>query len=113
MATTPEYKGFYNEANQPETKHWIEVFVSDWNKDYFGLYAYIDVATYEKDIKNIWKLINSFGYGGDIYIELINHSDDKKVKEFYHWLYDRGYWADWDALNPKVWREWWGDKNDC
>jgi len=111
MATTPEYKGFFESANKPETDEWIEVFVSDWNKEHFGFYAYIDKDTYEKDIKNIWDLIHSFNYGGDIYVELIDHSPS--MKEFYEWLYDKGYWADWDALNPKTWKEWWGDKNDC
>jgi len=110
MATIPEYHGFYEEANEPETNKWIEVFVSDWNKDYFGFYAYIDLATYERDIDNIWKFISSFNYGGDIYIELIDHSLDKEMREFYEWLYKKGYYTDWAALDKEQWDKYWKNR---
>lgn len=108
MATKPEYKGFFHSANQPTTDEWIEVFVSDWNKDHFAFYAYIDLLTFREDIENIWKLVHDFNYGGDIYIELIDYSTkSERIKRFYDYLYEKGYYSDWAALDPKVWEKYW------
>ncbi len=113
MATEPKYRGFFKSANEPETDKWIEVFASDWGKEFFAFYAYIDVQTYKKDLEAINKLISELNYvDGDVYVELIDHSGQKDVAKFYDWLYSEGYFSDWAALCPENWDEWWNGRGD-
>jgi len=104
-----KYKGFYRSVNEKPEGEWIEVFASDWNKEWFGFYAYISLDSYERDIDEINKLIKELNFmDGDVYIELVDHSPG--MKEFYRWLLKKGYYTDSAALNPECWREWWGGK---
>jgi len=41
---------------------------------------------------------------GDVYVELINHSDG--LKDFYHCLYEQGYFTHHVVLNIEKWRQW-------
>lgn len=100
-----EYKGFFFAVNEkPENEGWIEVFASDWNKDYWGFYAYIRVKHYKRDIEEINKLIHKLNWrDGDTYVELIDYSEG--LREFYYKLYEHchGGFADWAALDAKNW----------
>ncbi len=111
MATKPEYNEIFEEANQPETENWVEIFASDWNKEEWAFYAYIDVDTYSKDIDNIGELIGELNWRDqDVYIELIDYSPykDPVMEKFYHKLYNAGYMTHWNALNKKNWRKYFG-----
>jgi len=101
-----EYKGFFKSVNEePKNDEWIEVFASDWFKDYWAFYAYISLKNYQKDIEAINELIHKLNWrDGDVYVELINHSDG--LHDLYHWLYEKGYFTHHDALNPENWRKW-------
>ena len=117
MATTPtltepqpsnpdntelKYKGFFKHVNDEPTGEYIEIFVSDWNKEHWGFYAYISKDDYETDIDNIQELITKLNYrDGDVYTELINHSDE--LEHFYKYLYDLGSYTQSDVLNPEYW----------
>lgn len=98
---TMKYHGFWNHANtKPES--WICVWVSDWNKDYWGTYVYIDSTKYEEDTKELLKLINKLNWrDGDVYVELIDHSPD--LKELYNYMYERDWYQQWSTLNPDLW----------
>lgn len=101
------YKGFWNSVNEKPRGEWIEIFASDWFKDYWGFYAYISLENYEKDIEGINNLIHRLNWrDGDVYVELINRSEG--LKDFYHWLYERGYFTHHCALDPENWRKWVG-----
>ena len=125
MATTPtltnlkpskpdntelKYKGFFKHINEEPTGDYIEIFVSDWNKDHWGFYAHISKDDYEADIDNIQELISKLNFrDGDVYTELINHSDE--LEHFYKYLYDLGQYTQSDVLNPELW-EILGEKYD-
>ena len=97
----PEYRGYFNKVNSKPQDSWIEVFCSDWNKDHWAFYAFIGVDSYREDLKGINSLIERLNWrDGDVYVELINHSED--LSDFYHKLYDL---SDWDALNPDIWEK--------
>ena len=97
----PEYRGYFNKVNSKPQDSWIEVFCSDWNKDHWAFYAFIGVASYREDLKGINSLIERLNWrDGDVYVELINHSED--LSDFYHKLYGL---SDWDALNPDIWEK--------
>ena len=101
------YKGFYKSVNEKPRGEWIEVFASDWFKDYWAFYAYISLENYEKDIEAINDLIHRLNWrDGDVYVELINRSEG--LKDFYHWLYEKGYFTHHCALDPENWRKWFG-----
>ena len=105
-----EYKGFYKAVNEKPRGEWIEIFASDWNKDWFAFYAYISLDNYEQDIKEINELISRLNWmDGDVYVELVNHSPS--LKEFYHWLYEKGYFTHHCALDPENWRRWFGKRS--
>ena len=84
-----------------EREDYIYIWVSDWNKDHFGFYASIDPDTYEDDIEEIQQLIDSFNYGGDIYFELINHSDN--MEYFYKWVNSLNGYTNSDIMNTDIW----------
>jgi hypothetical protein len=97
-----EYKGFYKHINSKPTGEYIEVFVSDWNKDFWSFYAYIERDNYEENIEEINSLITKLNYrDGDVYIELINHSDE--LEGFYKYLYDLGKYTQSDVLDTEYW----------
>lgn len=98
-----EYKGFWNAVNR-KPKSYIEIWVSDWNKDHWGFYAYINAESYEQDTKDIQDLIRKLNWrDGDVYVELINYSKD--LKDFYKVLYDNDWYAEWSTLHPDYWRK--------
>jgi hypothetical protein len=100
--TELKYKGFFKYINKEPTDEYIEIFVSDWNKEHWGFYAHISQDDYETDIDNIQELITKLNYrDGDVYTELINHSDE--LKHFYKYLYDLGHYTQSDVLNPELW----------
>ncbi len=93
-----EYKGFYKHTNEKPIGEYIEIFVSDWNKDYFAFYVYISKDDYETDIEKINSLITKLNYrDGDVYIELINHSEG--LDGFYKYIYDSNH----SILNKEYW----------
>jgi len=100
-----QYKGFAKGVNEePQGDEWIEIWASDWNKDYWGFYAYISLKNCMKDIEDIWTLINELNWrDGDVYVELINHSDG--LKAFYEKLLEKGYMTDDAVLNPDNWKQ--------
>lgn len=101
---TLKYKEFFKCVNIEPEGEWIEVFCSDWNKDYWAFYAYIPFKNYEQGIQAINDLIGELNWrDGDVYIELINMSSG--LEKLYNKLYDDGYFAHWSALNPDKWRE--------
>jgi len=72
-------------------------------------YREITDEEFQKDIEAINDLIHELNWrDGDIYVELINHSDG--LNDFYHWLYEKGYFTHHCALDPENWRKWFGDK---
>jgi len=96
------YKGFYKSVNEKPRGEWIEIFASDWFKDYWAFYAYISLDNHKKDIEAINNLIHRLNWrDGDVYVELINHSEG--LKDFYHWLYEKGYFTHHCALDPENW----------
>lgn len=96
-----KYNGFWNHANdKPES--YICVWISDWNKDYWGFYVYINKNNYEADTKELLKLIDKLNYrDGDVYVELIDHSPD--LKELYEYMWERDWYQSWYNLNPILW----------
>ena len=97
-----KYRGMFQHINEKPTGEYIEIFVSNWNKDYWGLYAYIDGDNYEEDIEKINNLITELNYrDGDVYIELINHSDG--LEGFYKYIYDSWNYPHSAILNPEYW----------
>ena len=97
-----EYKGFFKAVNPKPTGEYIEIFVSDWNKEHFAFYSYIDKDNYEDDITEINKLIKKLNFrDGDIYIELIDCSTG--LDGFYKYLYELGYYTQSDVLNKEYW----------
>jgi len=103
------YNGFWSSVNEKPRGEWIEIFASDWFKDYWGFYAYISLDNYERDIDAVNDLMHGLNWrDGDVYVELINHSE--ALKDFYHWLYEKGYFTHHCALDPENWRKRFGDK---
>ena len=97
-----EYKGFFKHVNDKPTGEYIEVFVSDWNKEYWAFYYYISLDNYEQDIEDINNLITKLNYrDGDIYHELIDHSPD--LEGFYKYIYDSEKYSHPNALNIELW----------
>ena len=100
-----EYKGFFKLVNS-EPDQYIEVFCSDWNKEHWAFYAFIDIEELEDDISAINDLIQKLNYrDGDVYIELINHSDEEEIEELYQAFYDRSGWDHSAILNLEIWEE--------
>jgi hypothetical protein len=106
-----KYNGYGNSVNEKPEGEWIEIFASDWFKDYWVFYAFISLGSYEKDIAEVNDLIHEMNWrDGDIYVELINHSDG--LKDFYHWLYDQGYFTHHVVLDIEKWRQWLKENED-
>jgi len=97
-----KYNGFFKHINSKPSGEYIELFVSDWNKEHWAFYVYIEQGNYESDIDEINELMTKLNYrDGDIYIELINHSDS--LSGFYKYLYELGYMTQSDVLNKELW----------
>lgn len=95
------YKGFSKAVNK-QPNEYIEIFVSDWNKDYWAFYVYISQDNYEEDIQNINNLITKLNYrDGDIYIELIDRTEG--LEHFYKHIYEINHYTDSDILNLEMW----------
>lgn len=98
---TLEYKEFWNCVNEEPTSY-IQIFVSDWNKENFAFYAYINLDAYEEDIDQINELITKLNWQDqDVYIEMIDRSED--LAGFYKLMYDLGYMSNWEILNKEFW----------
>jgi hypothetical protein len=106
-----KYKGFYETVNPKPEGEWILIFASDWFKEHWTFYAYVSLENYEKDLEEINELIHRLNWrDGDVYVELINHSPG--LKDFYHHLYERGYFTHHNALNPQNWRSYLASKTE-
>ena len=102
-----EYKGFWKTINEEPDDH-IMVFCSDWNKEHWAFYAYIDLENWEDDINELNDLISVGRLNfrdGDYYIELIDHSGQDLTKKIYHKHYERGYMSHSSVLNSNEWEE--------
>ena len=97
-----EYQGYFKTINDKPTGEYINIFVSDWHKEHWAFYVYIDKDNYEEDIEQINKLMSKLNYrDGDIYIELIDHSPE--LEHFYKYLYELGYMTQSDVLDLEYW----------
>jgi len=97
-----EYNGYLKHVNSKPDGDFIEVFVSDWNKDNWAFYVYIDGDNYETDIEEINNLIEKLNYNDqDYYFELIDRSEE--LKGFYKYIYDLGTYTHSDILNLELW----------
>lgn len=97
-----KYKGFFKAVNKKPSGDYIEVFVSDWNKDYWAFYSYIEKDNYETDLEEINELIKKLNYrDGDVYIELIDFNGE--LDGFYHYIYDANEYTHSSILNPEYW----------
>lgn len=97
-----KYKGSCKAVNDKPDSDYIEIFCSDWNKDYWTFYAYISKDNFEDDIEDIQKLINKLNWrDGDVYIELINHEGE--LDGLYKWIYDTNTYTHSDILNLNIW----------
>jgi hypothetical protein len=98
-----KYKGFYETVNPKPNGEWVVIFASDWFKEHWAFYAYVSLENYEKALEEINGLIHRLNWrDGDVYVELIDHSHG--LKEFYHHLYEKGYFTHHSALDPLNWR---------
>lgn len=96
------YNGFFDHVNTKPKGEYVQVFITDWNTDYWAFYAYISKDTYEEDIDAIWKLIDTLNFrDGDVYIELINHSEG--LENFYKYLYQVGKYTHQHIFNKDYW----------
>jgi len=97
-----EYRGFWKQVNQKPSEG-IQLWASDWNKDYFGFYSWIDKDSYERDTESINALIARLNSPpGDVYIELIDHTPS--LEHFFNFLYDLNEYTCWEVLNPRWWK---------
>ena len=81
---------------------YIEIFVSDWLKEYWFFYAYISLNKYEQHIDYINKRISKENYrDGDVYVELINHHGE--IDGLYNYVYHSFDLSHQEILNPKIW----------
>lgn len=119
-----KYRGFWNHVNSEPQGDWIEIWVSDWNKDFWGFYAHIAVDNYDQDIEAINDLITILNWrDGDVYIELIDlpakdafektpegHKDyPTDLGRFYEKMYDIDSWSHSSILNPRYWKGYFED----
>lgn len=96
-----KYRGFWESVNSKPEGDWVQIWASDWNKDYWGFYAYISSENYERNIKEIQNLIRELNYrDGDVYIELINHSEG--LEAFYNQLMNNSF-DTWYDLTTETW----------
>ncbi len=98
-----KYRGFWESANSKPKNGWVQIWASDWNKDHWGFYAYIDTDNYSADIKEIQDLITKLNFrDGDVYIELINHSENQEA--FYNQLMSNNF-DTWYGLSTETWEK--------
>lgn len=101
--TEIKYKGFFKHVNDEPTGEYIEIFVSDWNKEHWAFYVYIDGDNYEEDIERINNLITELNFRDqDYYFELIDRSDE--LKGFYNYIYDSNRHTHSEVLNIELWQ---------
>ena len=99
-----KYAGTIND--KPDTG--ICVFCSDWNKDYWAFYAWIDGDNYAFDIEQIGKLVKSLNWrDGDVYFERIDYTGE--VGNLYEFM--KGYDSEPDVFDTALW-EVWEEKGD-
>lgn len=87
-----EYRGFWSPVNnKPEGDPWIKIWVSDWNKEHFGFYYYVNCRYAETSLKRVLDLIDRLNKrDGDIYVELIDHAPS--IETHYMNLIDEASW---------------------
>lgn len=97
-----EYKGYFKHINSKPDGEYIEIFVSDWNKEFWSFYVYIERDNYEEDIEEINNLIEKLNFrDGDYYFELIDRSEE--LKGFYDYIYDSNRHTHSEVLNLELW----------
>lgn len=97
-----KYTKSFGTVNQKPEGEWIQVFVSDWNKDYWAYYAFISLDSYADDIKKIGQMTKALNWrDGDTYVELIEHTPG--LKAFYSKVYHEGTFSHSDILDPETW----------
>lgn len=102
MASLDEHLQYLNP--RPEND-FIEMFASDWLKEHWSFYGYIDSTQYEEDLALINNEITRLNYrDGDVYVELIDRSPP--LQHFYDYLYSRGRYSQWDVLDKAYWQAW-------
>lgn len=88
--------------NSKPGNDYIEMFASDWLKEHWSFYAYIDATRHEHDLELINSEIARLNYrDGDVYVELIDRSPG--LEHFYDYLCSRGECAHWDVLDNGYW----------
>jgi len=98
-----EYKGYFKHINSKPDGEYIEIFVSDWNKENWAFYVYIERDNYEEDIEEINNLITELNFRDqDYYFELIDRSEN--LEGFYKYIYDLGTYTHSDILNIELWQ---------
>jgi len=96
------YRGFFNSVNERPAGEYVQLFVSDWNKEHWAFYAYVDPDSYEDDLDAIGELRAALNWrDGDIYVELIDRSEG--LKGFYEYLYSQGYMTHSDVMDRELW----------
>jgi hypothetical protein len=99
--TKYKYKKFGETINEKPTQG-IYFFCSDWNKEFFGFYAWIDCDNYAEDIEQLQEFINKCNYRDrDTYIELIDYESD--CEGLYDYLYSTSQYSHSEVLNADVW----------
>ena len=97
-----KYKGFFKAVNPKPEGEYIELFVSDWNKEHWAFYVYISRDNYGTDIQDINDLITKLNYRDeDVYIELIDYNGD--IDGLYHYVYDGSHLSHSEILNTRLW----------
>lgn len=107
-----KYNGFFKNVNSSkDLDQWIEIFVSDWNKEYWAFYVYIDLDDLETSLEEINNFISEMNWrDGDYYTELIDHDGSEDTEKIYNAFYDRGgfdhnsvLWLDnWEEIQEKL-----------
>ena len=86
-----KYKGFFKTVND-EPDSYILVFVSDWNKEHWAFYAHVDMGDWETGLMDINGLVSDLNWrDGDVYAELIDHSDEEETTQIYDKLLEHDY----------------------
>jgi len=97
------YQDYFNKVNPKPQENYILIFASNWHKEHWAFYAYINQQDWENDIRKINGLITELNRrDGDVYVELIDYHDET-MHDFYMYLYDSGDMAHWNALDSKEW----------
>ncbi len=88
--------------NKQIDEPYIEIFVSDWNKDYWHFYTFIHLNDYEECIESIGKAIDDANFrDGDVYIELIDYKGE--LDGLYNYIYHSSGLSHQEVLNSRIW----------